>query len=62
MSLVELKRRCYHHSNVLSSYEYEKALLKNDSSSTDDCARSDNKARNTFETVKVVHKFLAGVG
>ena len=62
MSFVELKRSYNHHSNVLSSHKHEKALLKNDSESPDDCARSDNKAKNAFETVNEVHKFLAGVG
>ena len=61
MSLVELERRRDQHSNMLSDSESEKAQLKNDSESLDDCAISDNEEANAFGTGKEVRKFFAGM-
>ena len=46
---------------MLSSSEYEKSPLNNNSKSPDDCARSDNKEANAFGTGKEVPKFFAGM-
>ena len=62
VSLVELELCRDQHSNVLSSSESEQAPLKNNSESSDDCARSDNEEATAFGTDKEIRKFFAGMG